>query len=156
MFTGCLSRGIVGLAVAVMAPVAFACENPDNITIRLRDAPPERIEPGEFVLELDAGSKQVIEREPTVIDEPGFKIALDNRFASYNVVRVLAGQYSESTARVSMFETSCNFLGGGTSGLSYLVGRSAVEKDGFAFVQPRPITGAELHALWDRAEEAKH
>jgi len=155
MFARVIPLGIAAVAATVLAaPVTLACENPDNITISLRDAPPENVEPGVIVLELDAGSMQVIERKPTIIKEQEFSLQLDNRLASYNVVRVLVGPYSEPTARVSMYTDSCHELGGGTSGFSYLVARSVVEEGGFTFLEPRPITGAELRAKWDKTPEA--
>ena len=136
-----------------MAPsVAFACEDPDSVTIALRDAPPESVQDGEIVLELDSASMTIIKREPTEVESQGHRISFSNDFASYRIVRVLAGSFAEPTARVPFSHSSCRFLGGRTSGLSYLVARPATEDDGFAYLLPRPITGADLRAKWESEE----
>lgn len=150
-----VSAAIMGVVTLLASPDSFACENPDDITISLRDTPPDIVEVGEMVLELDSSSMSVIERPPMVVEVQGHELVFDRVFASYNVVRVLAGQYGEPTARVSMMSNSCHHLGGGASGFSYLVARAVVEEDdGFTYLQPRPITGAELRLQWKEKQKA--
>jgi hypothetical protein len=150
-----VSAAVMAVLALLASPGALACEDPDNVTITLRDTPPDFFEAGEIVLELDANSWSVIERPPLVVEGQGHELIFDRTFASYKVVRVLAGQYTEPTARVLMTYDSCHDLGGGMSGPSYLVVRDVVEEeDGFIFLRPRPITGKELRLQWEAEQKA--
>lgn len=167
MFTGWLSRGIVGLAVAVMAPVAFACENPDDITIALRDTVPEVVEPGEIVLELDLAGIEIIKAREEVIklDKPATKypsgepgsseIRYVGSYATFPVVRVVQGDFAGALARidVSLWST-CQFISGPEG--KFLIGRPVTDRDGISYIKARWLRAVEFDTQHEQDREATH
>lgn len=140
-----LSAGVIALsAVALVAsPTALACENPDDNMTALREAPPPAIEPGEFVLEIDVESIEFSEAAPTSVAVGEHTIAFDNRYATFDVKRVVAGGFEGRKATIGLMLSSCWSLGAPTG--SYLVATPAkVAPDGTVYLPVRPITWGEL------------
>lgn len=167
MFTGWLSRGIVGLAVAVVAPAALACENPDDIVIALRYTPPAIVEPGEVVLELDSASMEIIKAREEVIkfgnpatvypagESSTSEMRFDVSYATFPVVRVVQGDFPGTLARINMsLWSTCQFMSGPEG--KFLVGSPLTDHDGIPYIKARWLKAAEFDTQHEQDREAKH
>lgn len=152
MFTGWLTRGIIGLAAAVMAPVALACENPDNFQVAFRRAPPPSMERGEVVLQLDISSRVTVEEPPTIDKFGDDEIYFPNLFGVYNVKRVVSGHYDASQVKIRYGVTSCWMLG--FEGADLIVGQPEVDNDGVAYFGIHHQSYPEAVAEFPESDEA--
>lgn len=135
----------ISISVAVFAAApALACEGPQFHSYALRSAPPEVVNPGELVLELDTDSMQTLTRPPSVFEIEGRKFDLSHTYGVFDVQRVHTGSYVEKQATIPLgFGVGCWFLYEGPDA-RYLVASPAVDEDGFAYLVARPIRGYEL------------
>ena len=154
MFTGWFSRGSVGLAAAVMAPVAFACENPDNITYTLRSAPPVSVSPGEFVLEVDVASRKDVEEAPIpIMLGEGDTFYLPNVFAVFDVKQVRAGDFAAEQVRIPYWPDSCSSFSQGADA-AYFVSRWEEAVHGLRRLIVVPIKQGEVRAQHEVSQKA--
>lgn len=166
MFTGVLSRWMVGLVVAVMtAPAALACENPDNIVIALWKAPPAAMEPGEVVVEVDFASMKTIQTREVVLalDKPAVQSPIGEpvnaemryfvSYATFPALRVVRGDFADKVVRIeTSLWSSCTFIGGSEG--KYVVGRPAVDGDGISYIKVRWLKAAAYDAQHEQNREA--
>lgn len=144
MFTGWLSRGTLGLAAALMAPAALACENPDNITYTLRRVPPASASPDQFVLEVDVASRKDVEEAPIEVKlSDGDALNFPSFFAVFDVKQVLSGDFAAKQVRIPNMLSTCSAFSYG-SDASYFVGRWVEGPDGNQELRVVSMTRGEL------------
>lgn len=134
---------LISVAVIAAEP-ALACEGPEFHSYALRSTPPEVVNAGELVLELDTDSMQTLTRPSSVFEVQRHKIEFSNTYGVFDVKRVHTGSYLEKQATIPLgFGVGCWFLYEGPDA-RYLVASSAVDEGGFAYLVARPIRGHEV------------
>ena len=164
MLVGVLSRWFAGIAaVTLAAPVAQACERPDDIRVALRIYPPAIQEPGEVVLELDPASMVMVKVREDVfeLDQDAQAspkkdyMTFDVVYATFDVTRVIGGDFADKQARISATLTStCSRIG--APGAHFLVGRPETDDDGIPYIVPRGLTWSELRTQRDQDQKTAH
>ncbi len=154
MFSGVLSRLVLATAAAMLAaPTVLACENPDDSSVALREFQPTVQEPGEVVLELDWSHMKILKaREETIED---LQWTFDVLYATFDVVRVIDGDFEDKQARINVsLSSTCWSLGG--PGARFVVGRPAMDREGIPFIVPRGLTWSELRTQRDQDQKTAH
>ncbi len=135
------ARLALSIAVSLLAaPMALACDNPDNNTWALRDSVPTVVQPGDFLLELDMASMKTFSSAATDIKVGEHTLAFTTMFAVFDVKRVVAGSYSDAKAAVIVPMHSCGSLG---SGPYLLAGPADMSIDGTPILDSRLISWGE-------------
>lgn len=133
---------MLALASLIAAPLALACENPNDTVSALRDVIPKAIQPGDVVLELDVASMKAFVGEPQIEGAEGYRTAFVNSYATFDVKRVVAGAFEGNKATILLGNSTCWRLRSPTA--TYLMaGPEEANEDGTRFLPTRGMTAAE-------------
>ena len=122
------------VAGALLAPVAAACEDPNDRGAILHARPPTTTEPDEIVLRIDPASGEESSATPKSFNQ------------TFTVLSVLQGKFEADRVEVDIAIWSTCFTWAFEREDSYLVGRTKILRDGRSVFSPIGISWRDYAA----------